>query len=118
MPSTQYAFTRGLDYASIVATSEHVAWTVSEVFGDRSFDTSSPIVPTSWVGTIGVDFLDEGEQRTLNHCRAFSYVSLLGVHPAASERPRAAGGISLSHPSFTRIARELSPEGAARLLGS
>ena len=70
MPSTQYAFTRGLDYASIVATSEHVAWTVSEVFGDRSFDTSSPIVPTSWVGTIGLDFLDEGEQRTLNHCRA------------------------------------------------
>jgi hypothetical protein len=78
MASTQYAFTRGLDYASIVATSEHVAWTVSEIFGDRSFDASRPIVPTSWVGTIGLDFLDEREQRTLNHCRAFSYVHLLG----------------------------------------
>jgi len=78
MTPTPYDFTRGLDHASIVATSEHVAWTVGEVFDDRSFDTSRPMVPTSWVGTTHLEFLAEREQLILNHCRAFSYVHLLG----------------------------------------
>jgi hypothetical protein len=78
MPATQYPFTRGLDYASIVSTSEHVAWTVEDVLGARSFDPSRTTVPTSWVGTVGLAFLDADAQRTLNHCRAFSYVHLLG----------------------------------------
>src|SRR5262245_1588840 len=66
------------DYAAIVSTSERVAWTVDEIFGDRRIDASRPIVPASWVGTEALGFLDAREQLTLNHCRAFSYVHLLG----------------------------------------
>ena len=36
------------------------------------------IVPDSWVRTQHLAFLDEQEQRTLNHLRAFSYVHLFG----------------------------------------
>jgi len=68
----------GLDYPSIVAASERVAWTVDEIFGDRRFDASRPLVPASWVGTQALGFLGRDEQRTLNHCRAFSYVHLIG----------------------------------------
>lgn len=78
MRSTSYAFTQGLDYASIVAASEKVAWTVDEIFSGRCFDASKPIVPASWVGTHTLGFLSDQEQRTLNHCRAFSYVHLFG----------------------------------------
>ncbi len=73
-----YEFSRGLDHASIVAASERVAWAVDEVFRGRAFDSSRPMVPASWVGTEGLEFLDNREQRILNHCRAFSYVHLLG----------------------------------------
>src|SRR5687768_9504392 len=78
MGSTTYVFTQGLDYASIVAASEKVAWTVDEIFRDRRFDASKPIVPASWVRTQALEFLTDQEQLTLNHCRAFSYVHLLG----------------------------------------
>ena len=71
-------FAQGLDYATIVAASEKVAWTVDEVFQDRRIDPSKPIVPASWVGTDGLPFLRQQEQLTLNHCRAFSYANLLG----------------------------------------
>jgi len=66
------------DYAAIVSTSERVAWTVDGIFGDRRIDASRPIVPASWVGTDALGFLDPAELLTLNHCRAFSYVHLLG----------------------------------------
>jgi hypothetical protein len=69
---------RGFDYAEIVATSERVAWSVDRILGDRCFDASRPIVPTSWVGTWSLGFLDDRAQLVLNHCRAFSYVHLLG----------------------------------------
>lgn len=78
MRATTYAFTQGLDYASIVTASEKVAWTVDEVFRDRRFDASKPIVPASWVSTAALGFLNEQEHRILNHCRAFSYVHLFG----------------------------------------
>jgi hypothetical protein len=67
-----------LDHASIVAASERVAWTVDEVFRNRRFDASRPLVPASWVGARAMAFLDDQERRVLNHCRAFSYVHLLG----------------------------------------
>ena len=70
--------TRGLDYAAVVAASERVAWRVGEIFDGRAFDASGPIVPASWTGTLHLAFLDARAQRTLNHCRAFSYVHLLG----------------------------------------
>ena len=74
-----YEFTRGMDYAGIVAASERMAWTVDEVFRrDRHFDASRPIVPAAWLGTRDLSFLSEEEQHILNHCRAFSYVHLLG----------------------------------------
>ena len=78
MTTQSYAFTRGLDYPSIVATSEKVAWTVDGVFADRHFDATKPIVPESWVGTHDLTFLDESAHRVLNHQRAFSYVHLFG----------------------------------------
>ena len=37
--ATTYAFTQGLDYDAIVATSEKVAWSVDAIFRDRRFDT-------------------------------------------------------------------------------
>jgi hypothetical protein len=49
MESTTYAFTHGLDYASIVAVSEKVAWSVEAIFRHRRFDASKPIVSASWV---------------------------------------------------------------------
>jgi hypothetical protein len=78
MKSPPYAFTQGLDFPSIVTASERVAWTVDDVFQDRRFDASKPIVPTSWVGLDAVGFLNDRERRILNHCRAFSYVHLFG----------------------------------------
>src|SRR5262245_12108564 len=67
--SKPHGFARGLDSASILAVSERVAWTVDDVFRDRRFDATGSIVPASWVGTQDLDFLDERDQRTLNHCR-------------------------------------------------
>jgi hypothetical protein len=78
MEPTPYAFTQGLDYASIVAASEQVAWSVDEIFRDRQFDASKPIVPASWVRTQALEFLTDQEQLMLNHCRAFSYAHLNG----------------------------------------
>jgi hypothetical protein len=78
MMATTYAFTQGLDYTSIVAASEKVAWSVDEIFRDRRFDASKPIVPASWVGTQALAFLTDQDQLTLNHCRAFSYAHLNG----------------------------------------
>jgi hypothetical protein len=78
MMATTYAFTRGLDYDSIVAASEKVAWSVDAIFRDRHFDASKPIVPASWVGTQALAFLTDQDQLTLNHCRAFSYAHLNG----------------------------------------
>jgi hypothetical protein len=78
MATTPYAFTRGLDYPSIVATSEKVAWTVDAIFRGRRFDATKRIVPDSWVRTQHLAFLNTQEQQTLNHVRAFSYVHLFG----------------------------------------
>ena len=76
--ATTYAFTQGLDYDSIVAASEKVAWSVDAIFRGRRFDASKPIVPASWVGTQALEFLTDQDQLTLNHCRAFSYAHLNG----------------------------------------
>ena len=54
-----YEYTRGLDYDSIVATSERVAWTVDEIFQNRLFDSSKRILPESWFQTQDLDFLNE-----------------------------------------------------------
>src|SRR5438128_2693903 len=78
MTSAAYKFAQHLNYPSIVATSERVAWTVDGVFAGRRFDASKPIVPDSWVRTGHLEFLDPQEQRTLNHIRAFSYAHLFG----------------------------------------
>jgi hypothetical protein len=78
MGSTTYAFTHGIDYASIVAASEKVAWTVNEIFRDRRFDASKPMVPASWVRTQTLAFLTDQDKLTLSHCRAFSYAHLNG----------------------------------------
>jgi hypothetical protein len=75
---SDYAFCRGLEYPSIVAVSQRVAWTVDEIFANRRFDVTKHIVPDSWLGTGRLAFLDDHEQRTLNHIRAFSYAHLLG----------------------------------------
>src|SRR5688572_18593739 len=73
-----YSFIRGATHASIVAASERSAWTAEAVIGNRRFDTRRGIVPTGWVGTEALAFLDAHEQLVLHHCRAFSYVHLLG----------------------------------------
>jgi hypothetical protein len=78
MVATPYDFTRGLGYPSIVATSEKLAWTVDGIFRDRSFDATRRIIPDSWVRTHHLSFLDDREQRTLSHIRAFSYAHLFG----------------------------------------
>jgi hypothetical protein len=67
-----------LEYPSIVAVSQRVAWTVDEIFADRRFDATKHIVPDSWLGTGHLAFLSDREQRTLNHIRDFSYAHLLG----------------------------------------
>src|SRR5262249_24750787 len=77
MGSTAYAFTQGLDYASILAASEKVAWTVDAIFRDQRFDASKPMVPASWVRTQDLDFLTAQEQLTLNHSHG---ARLVGPH--------------------------------------
>ena len=73
-----YAFTRGIDYGAILTASERVAWTVEGTLRGRHFEPSRPIVPASWVDDEALAFLDDRDRVTLNHCRAFSYVHLLG----------------------------------------
>src|SRR5262245_42409926 len=73
-----YGFAQGLQYPAVVAASERVSWTVDGVFAGREFDPCRAIVPDAWVGVSALSFLDERARRTLNHCRAFSYVHLLG----------------------------------------
>jgi hypothetical protein len=73
-----YGFVKDLDHPSIMEVADRVAWKVGDVIGGRRFDASKPVVPTSWVGTEALPFLEPGEQLALNHCRAFSYVHLLG----------------------------------------
>jgi hypothetical protein len=108
MTMQSFAFTRGLDYPAIVATSEKVAWTVDEVFADRRFDVRRGIVPDSWLRTQHLAFLEEPAHRALNQIRAFSYVHLFGnyeefipIHltslaqqqfPVACKSPQAGGG--------------------------
>jgi hypothetical protein len=58
--------------------SEKVAWTVDDIFHDRRFDATEPLVPASWVRTQHLAFLQTQEQQTLNHIRAFSYAHLFG----------------------------------------
>src|SRR5262245_41017172 len=70
--------TRGLSYAAVVAASERVAWRVGEIFDGRAFDPRRRLRAAAWVGTQRLAFLAARAQRTLNHCRAFSYVHLLG----------------------------------------
>lgn len=78
MATRIFSFTAGLDYAAATAAAARVDWTVDGVFRGRTFDASKPLVPTSWVGTQALGFLDEYEQLVLNHCRAFSYVHMVG----------------------------------------
>jgi len=78
MAETGYNFTRGIEYPSIVATSEKVAWTVDDIFRDRRFDATRRTVPSSWVRAEHLSFLDDRERRTLSHIRAFSYVHMFG----------------------------------------
>jgi hypothetical protein len=78
MAMSDYAFCKGLAYPSIVEASQRVAWTVDDIFANRRFDVTRRTVPDSWVGTEHLAFLDDSEQRTLNHIRAFSYAHLLG----------------------------------------
>jgi hypothetical protein len=73
-----YTFTRGVDYSSVVSTSERVAWTIDGVFRNRVFDASKRIVPDSWVQAQHLPFLSTQEQIALNHIRAFSYAHLFG----------------------------------------
>ena len=80
MTTTAYTFTRGVDYPSIVATSQKVEWAVEEIFRDRRFDATKKIIPDSWVRTQHLPFLTEQEQRTLNHLRAFSYEEFIPIH--------------------------------------
>ena len=77
MAVTDYAFCKGLEYPSIVTVSERVAWSVDAIFANRRFAATKPFVPDSWLNTRHLVFLDDREQRTLNHIRAFSYVHLL-----------------------------------------
>jgi hypothetical protein len=79
MATTTHEFTRGIDYSAIVATSERVAWTVDQVFHDRRFDTPKALSQTHGSAPSTLAFLNEPEQRTLNHLRAFSYVHLLAA---------------------------------------
>ncbi len=65
MTTRSYDFARGVDYSSNVSASEKVAWTVEEIFRDRHFNASKPMIPDSWVGTEDLDFLSADEQRTL-----------------------------------------------------
>ena len=76
--AAKFAFARGMDYASVVAASERVTWTVDDVFRDRRFGAGRRIVPKSWLRTGHLAFLDEAQQLALDHIRAFSYVHLFG----------------------------------------
>jgi len=80
MAVIDYAFCRGLEYPSIVAVSQRVAWTVDEIFADRRFDATKHIVPDSWLGTGHLAFLSDRDQRTLNHADdIFRAVTLAGA---------------------------------------
>src|SRR5262249_40486883 len=74
----RYEFVHGLEFSSIVAASERVAWTVEGIFRNRQFDAAKPIVPASWLATQTLGFLDEHEQLMLTHGRPSSYVHRLG----------------------------------------
>jgi hypothetical protein len=45
MAMNEYTFCKGLEYPAIVAVSQRIAWTVDEIFANRRFAVTKPIVP-------------------------------------------------------------------------
>jgi len=70
----------GFTYASILATSERIHWTVEDLIGgERRLDFSKPFLPESLARTEGLAFLTPDERRTLNRIRGHEYLYTFGL---------------------------------------
>lgn len=67
-------------YKELLARAERVTWQVDDLIGgDKVLDFSKPFLPEGLARTDKLDFLDAGEQRTLNQIRGHAYLSIFGL---------------------------------------
>jgi hypothetical protein len=67
-------------YRETLEQTRRNSWSIDEVLApDAALDFQRPFLPESLALTGGLDFLDEREQRTLNHIRGKSYLGLFGL---------------------------------------
>lgn len=64
-------------YQTLLATSQRVNWRVDDIIGgDKRLDFSKPFLPETFARTTVLTFLSPRERLTLNHIRAFGYLSM------------------------------------------
>jgi hypothetical protein len=65
-------------YAECLKNSYRVNWKISDVIGDRHFDTGRPWLPSRLSGAAGVASLTPDERMKLNHVEMGAYAHLFG----------------------------------------
>lgn len=64
-------------YQSLLDTSRRINWRVEDIIGgDKRLDFSKPFLPETFARSAALSFLSPREQLTLNHIRAFGYLSM------------------------------------------
>ncbi len=67
-------------YESTLATAQKVNWKIEDIIGgDKRIDFTKPFMPESLAGVRALDFLSNGEQRTLNQIRGLGYLVMFGL---------------------------------------
>ena len=66
-------------YASCLATSQQVAWTIEEVLGGRQLDFGQDFLPESLARSGELSFLSPSERRLHNQIRGHGYLATFGL---------------------------------------
>lgn len=68
------------DYASTYRHALQVNWQLDDIIGgEKRLDFGAAFLPDAWVDATALDGLSAAEQRTVNHIRSHSYLSLFGL---------------------------------------
>lgn len=68
------------DYASVLAASERVSWSIDELINaDKKLDFARPFLPESLARTEALTFLDARDRLLLNQIRGHAYLAIFGL---------------------------------------